>query len=279
MNTTSTHNLRVFNVTKAKEVEMKHIQFSDGAETFAVKDMPDSGNVISIIVSPPKQPLDTMATLMRIAMILDAIEQGHSHSLVVNFIFEYLPFARGDRKFEAGMCTPLDSFLFSLESIVKQYSYTLGSIYVEDAHNVDAITRFYDDVHNSCTMTQRVAQSINKNAVIIAPDKGAVDRATEAAKAAGVGYILATKVRNPETGKIESVELDAASVAGKQAVIVDDICDGGGTFIPLAQALKAAGAKEVVLAVTHMIAAKGLQPLYSAGIDKIWYHQKVCNYF
>jgi len=53
-------------------------------------------------------------------------------------------------------------------------------------------------------------------------------------------------------------------------MIVDDICDGGATFILLAKELYAAGAKEVNLFVTHGIFSKGLIPLYEAGIKRIF---------
>jgi ribose-phosphate pyrophosphokinase len=41
-------------------------------------------------------------------------------------------------------------------------------------------------------------------------------------------------------------------------VITDDICDGGMTFIHVAQRLKALSAERVVLFVTHGIFSKGL---------------------
>lgn len=51
------------------------------------------------------------------------------------------------------------------------------------------------------------------------------------------------------------------------ALIVDDICDGGGTFVGLAKELRAAGATRVYLYVTHGIFSKRL-PL--EGIDHVY---------
>ena len=64
---------------------------------------------------------------------------------------------------------------------------------------------------------------------------------------------------------------------GRNCLIVDDICDGGGTFIPLAKKLKNAGAKTVTLYVTHGIFSKGLDPL-KEHIDYLAPFQIIGNY-
>ena len=56
---------------------------------------------------------------------------------------------------------------------------------------------------------------------------------------------------------------------GATCVIVDDICDGGGTFLGLATELKAKNAGELILIVTHGIFSKGLESLTSV-FDKIY---------
>lgn len=70
---------------------------------------------------------------------------------------------------------------------------------------------------------------------VIAPDKGAVPRAQAVAHALGVPLIEATKVRDFDTGRIQSVDIPA-TFPYRRALVVDDICDGGGTFMQLAQA-------------------------------------------
>ena len=58
---------------------------------------------------------------------------------------------------------------------------------------------------------------------------------------------------------------------------MDDICDGGATFVQLAKKLKEQGAESVSLFVTHMIACKGLQAL--SIFENVYYINKVGNYF
>ena len=56
-------------------------------------------------------------------------------------------------------------------------------------------------------------------------------------------------------------------VANRIALIVDDICDGGGTFSGIAQVLRANGAEKIYLCVTHGIFSKGIE---INGIDEIF---------
>jgi ribose-phosphate pyrophosphokinase len=85
-------------------------------------------------------------------------------------------------------------------------------------------------------------------------------------------FIHAVKHRNQQTGNIDSFSLvlKGRDIKDKQVIIVDDICDGGATFVNVAKELKKAGAKNIYLYVSHGLFTKGLAPLYEAGIDKVY---------
>ena len=85
------------------------------------------------------------------------------------------------------------------------------------------------------------------DAVYFYPDAGAAKRyALHGPSTYGI------KKRNWETGLIESFSIaEPEMVKGKNVIIVDDICSFGGTFSRAAAALKAAGAEEITLYVTH----------------------------
>ncbi len=70
---------------------------------------------------------------------------------------------------------------------------------------------------------------------IIAPDKGAIERATHVALATHLPLFRAEKHRNPDTGKLSGFSCEPLPDEGK-FLVVDDICDGGGTFAGLAEA-------------------------------------------
>ncbi len=86
---------------------------------------------------------------------------------------------------------------------------------------------------------------------IVAPDKGAVDRAGAVAVSLGVPLLTAGKVRDPKTGALSGFTAPEGLTAGRY-LLVDDICDGGGTFAGLAQAIRECAPKaELHLWVTH----------------------------
>lgn len=81
------------------------------------------------------------------------------------------------------------------------------------------------------------------------PDEGAAKRYSGLC---GGDYVFCIKHRDWRTGKIERLELTQPDkVAGRNVLIVDDICSRGGTFTYTAKALKESGAKEIFLYVTH----------------------------
>ena len=97
---------------------------------------------------------------------------------------------------------------------------------------------------------KRVIRTINDdNLLLCYPDEGAAKRYSELMNAE---YIFGIKHRDWRTGNIERLELTTPEkVAGRNVLIVDDICSRGGTFTHTAKALKEAGAKEIFLYVTH----------------------------
>lgn len=86
---------------------------------------------------------------------------------------------------------------------------------------------------------------------VIAPDKGAVGRAGQVARALGVPLRTAGKVRDSATGKLSGFTPPEGITTGR-FLVVDDICDGGGTFASLAQIVHTAEpAARLHLWVTH----------------------------
>lgn len=69
---------------------------------------------------------------------------------------------------------------------------------------------------------------------IIAPDKGAAVRAQAVAGVAGLPVFTATKERDEATGKLSNFQIDLPEDGAY--LIIDDICDGGGTFLGLFEA-------------------------------------------
>lgn len=104
----------------------------------------------------------------------------------------------------------------------------------------------------------------------VSPDAGALKKIYKLAKAFDRPVIEATKVRSVSTGEITRTSVQYAKVVeGSIFVVVDDICDGGRTFIDLAKAIREQyDVKELILVVTHGIFSKGKEVL--SDYDKIF---------
>jgi ribose-phosphate pyrophosphokinase len=83
-------------------------------------------------------------------------------------------------------------------------------------------------------------------------------------------FIQAEKIRDPNTGAITSTKVNIEKHVGdKNFLIMDDICDGGRTFIELAKVLRPLTTGKIMLYVTHGIFSAGLE-VFLGYIDEIY---------
>lgn len=100
---------------------------------------------------------------------------------------------------------------------------------------------------------------------LLIPDQGAGKRVGEVAAAFGWPTVQAFKHRDSETGQLSGFTIDSIPKDITNIVVLDDICDGGGTFLGLYNAIrevnKSRAFRQMVfpyLAVTHGIFSRGL---------------------
>jgi ribose-phosphate pyrophosphokinase len=108
-----------------------------------------------------------------------------------------------------------------------------------------------------------------EDGVIVFPDLGATTRYKYLT---GKPQTFFHKMRNQINGEIESLLLscNGEMVKNVNLYIVDDICDGGATFIKSCEKLKEYNPKSINLVVSHGLFTKGTKILYDAGITKIF---------
>ena len=162
----------------------------------------------------------------------------------------YIPGARDDRGATLGAVA-----YTTLIQGVYASSVTYVDIHSEDAlgyltHSVDAKPLRLQDIVSNAVAGRSELRPGPYDAVI-APDKGAVSRAKLVGDRLGVRTLFATKERDPETGKLSNFAFDVSQVSAHgRYLVVDDICDGGGTFMGLASVLKR-NRENLDLWVTH----------------------------
>ena len=110
--------------------------------------------------------------------------------------------------------------------------------------------------------SKTVIKTIGNEVKLISPDGGALKKIYKVSEfLGGVDVVECSKSRDVKTGKLSGFKVYEDDLQGMDCLIVDDICDGGGTFVGLAQELKNKNAGKLYLAVSHGIFNKGFEVL------------------
>lgn len=169
-------------------------------------------------------------------------------------IMPYAPAARADRGIPFG-AEVYGEFIANM-----MFDQTI----IFDAHSPVIIEKLEYQVGNKVTeitvkdfFTQNRALLPGQYDGVIAPDKGAVKRAGDVADALGVPLYTVNKVRDFDTGKLLSFEVPTLD-SSKKYLVVDDICDGGGTFLGMMEAFGSGfGRHNIDLYVSHGVFSGG----------------------
>lgn len=103
---------------------------------------------------------------------------------------------------------------------------------------------------------------------LVSPDAGALKKIHKLAQDLDINNVVeCMKERDLKTGALTNFKTTTENLEGLTCFIIDDICDGGGTFAGTAKMLKEKGASKIVLVVSHGIFSKGTA---IANIDEIY---------
>lgn len=189
----------------------------------------------------------------------------------------YIPYCiggRSDRKFQEGGINYIKTVIAPIIN-----SQNFDEVRIMDPHSdvLEACINNFVKINNNGLMLMALKSMLNEdndvsNICLVSPDAGAYKKIFDAAKKFGIDKIItATKVRDIKTGKILHTEIPTLDQHNNlKYIIVDDICDGGRTFIELAKAIHGSRpTAEVYLVVTHGIFSNGLYEL-SKEITRIY---------
>lgn len=248
-----------------KELAVETGRFPDGAVwAKVVGTLPVTASLLQIRAAAMKN----MDDFMLVAQVVEAVR----HCCDVRFShleLPWLPYARQDRHMQPGDSLALKVFARQLNQLA------FDKVWVLDPHSeaAAAIDNLVAIPQERCLLqSETLADALRKRELqLVAPDAGALKKIHAVAQAVGAeGFATLTKQRNVVTGELTGFRLVDGDVKGKAVLIVDDLCDAGGTFIGSAQVLRDAGARSVSLYVTHGIFSRGVENLLNQGIDWIY---------
>lgn len=210
------------------------------------------------------------AEIMHVLQLADLVNACTAGVNKVKLYMPYLPYARQDKNTTNESTFALDTFLSVLCG--RQRFSEIKVIDAHSTHKFNAYSAAYglkNEIPND--RIKEVIEEVKPN-LICFPDAGASNRDYNTQ---GVTSFNLEKKRNPATGEIEGLKTELPlDLAGLKILIIDDLCDAGGTFIQAAKLLYNMGASEVYLYTTHGLYTKGVEVLKEAGIKRVFNYKE-----
>jgi ribose-phosphate pyrophosphokinase len=215
--------------------------FSDGEIRIEVGDNVRGDDVF--VIQPTCAPANF--TLMQLCLMLDALKRASAGR--VTAVVPYYGYSRQDRKVSPR--APISA------KLVADFLVAAGvdRVVTVDLH-AGQIQGFFDVPVDNLFAQPVLLEAIRREAkdvIMVSPDAGGVERARSYAKRLDAGLAIIDKRRDrPNQATAMHVIGD---VAGKTAVVVDDMIDTAGTMVAAGKVLLDNGAKEVMACATHAV--------------------------
>ncbi|HHW20419.1 MAG TPA: ribose-phosphate pyrophosphokinase [Thermodesulfovibrio thiophilus] len=217
--------------------------FSDGEIMVQIKENVRGSD--AFVIQPTCTPVNH--NLMEVLLIIDALKRASARRITA--VMPYYGYARQDRKVQPRV--PISA------KLVANLIATAGAnrVLSIDLH-AGQIQGFFDIPVDHLYAAPVILDYLKKNnlvnnIIVVSPDAGGTERARTFAKKINAPLAIIDKRRDaPNVSKVMHVIGD---VKDKDALIIDDMIDTGGTMIQAAQALKDNGAQRVFAACTHAV--------------------------
>lgn len=236
-------------------------RFPDGELTVRLEESVRGCEVF--VVQPTSPPVNDH--LVELLAFADACRHAAAERVVA--LVPYFGYARSDRR--AGRREPI---MASLAADLLQ-SAGIRNVVTVDAHTPQLEAFFRVPVDNLTavpTLCDVLRRRLPDDTVVVAPDLGAVQRATAVAGRLSLPMVLLHKQRL--SGSEVEIRQIVGEVRDRSCLVVDDMISTGSTVVKSIEALRSAGARgPVVVAVTHgVFSADALARLRGAGVGEMW---------
>jgi ribose-phosphate pyrophosphokinase len=234
-------------------------RFSDGEFNFYIEENVRGADVF--IVQPTCPPSDR--NLMDLLIMVDAFRRSSADRITV--VIPYFGFARSDKKDRPRV--PIASKLVA--NLIEAAG--VNSVLTMDLH-ASQIQGFFDipvdHLYAAPEFISHYQDNRMPNLVVVSPDTGGAERARAYAKRLDAGLALCDKRR--EKANVAEVMNVVGDVKGKNCIVVDDMCDTGGSLTKVAEALKNAGAERIHACFTHpVLSGQAVEKLGHSAYEQI----------
>lgn len=244
----------------ARNTEWRH--FSNGEWMLTVP-QPTKTAVVLGRTDPPADHLVQTLTL------IDTLKRNGANDITL--VVPYFGYSRQDREVRKGDHLPADLFtkLFHQCGATRIITVDLHSP-VTEKNSPIPITNI-DPIPELVATFKRIRKK-SEGLTIVSPDHGSRHRADAFRDLLdpSIPICWLEKHRDTKTGAVHSGELLGIK-QGTTALILDDICDTGGTIKECVRHLKKNGFKALYLCITHpVLSGSAVQTLHSLNFKKIF---------
>lgn len=197
------------------------------------------------VVQTSTPPVDE--NLVELLIMLDALRRASARRITA--VLPYYPYVRSDKKDQPRV--PVTARL------VADLLVTAGADRVVTLDlTADQIQGFFTVPMDHLTAQTVIAEYFRSkgldDAVVVAPDPGAVKRAQRFAERLGTPVAFVDKRRSPRTSGVTATAV-VGDVAGRRAILFDEEVDQGTTLLEATELILGHGAREVYAACTHAV--------------------------
>lgn len=221
--------------------DVKVMEFSDGEFQPSFEETVRGQDVF--IVQSTMPPSDNLFELL---LMVDAAKRASARKIIA--VIPYFGFARQDRKDKPRVAIGAKLVANMLMAAGVDRLMTM------DLH-ADQIQGFFevpvDHLFASTIFFPEMEKLNNGNLIMAAPDAGGAKRANSYAKKLDTGLAICHKQRKKANEVAEMTVI--GDVAGKDVILIDDMCDTAGTLTKAADLFMEKGAKSVRAFCTHAV--------------------------
>lgn len=248
----------------AKELGMELTEaqigrFSDGE--IQVKVFDNVRGTDCFIIQPTCAPVNE--NIMELLIIADALKRASARRITA--VIPYYGYARQDRKAEprVPITSKLIANLIAIAGIDRVLTMDLHARQIQGFFDIPV-----DHLYASPVLLKYFKGLKLNNPIVVSPDAGGVERARAFAELLNADLAIVDK-RRPRPNEADIMNI-IGDVKGRNAIILDDMIDTGGTLTKVADAIKNAGAIKVYAAASHgVLSGEAIEKIKKSSLEEV----------
>jgi ribose-phosphate pyrophosphokinase len=235
-------------------------RFSDGEVYVQFNENVRGADVF--VVQPTCPPVND--SLMELLIMVDALKRASAHRITA--VLPYYGYARQDRKVQGRVpiSAKLVADLMEAAGVNRVLALDLHAGQIQGFFNIPVDHLFAAPV----VMIEYLRKRELKDAVVVSPDAGGVERARAIAKRLSAGLAIIDKRRDGPNSAVAMHLI--GDVDGRDAIVIDDMIDTAGTLVQAVGAIQREGARRILACGVHaVLSGPAIERIKASPIEEV----------